>query len=960
MFYSLPPILVSFLTLVGVILVLKYGLNCLGMFLMKTRRHVETPWPSADVHSEVRRHVQPWLNRLGELGFSGPCVFRIDPLSGWERLMWRVTHAETKTIAEVRLMVPPTGGSPHMKLSFFTFLSDGRFLVTSEPDACDHVPPHWLLLGRRFGAIGDQWETHRGRLGQLETHITPAAPANLAQAIADEYAATDQASIDAGMLRQDPKDAEGLIFRRLFIPWYALKMMKFSLPGKRPKPRPRSDVMPLAPPEPGIAGGESTRPDDLIERDLAKYQQLAGSGKGLGKLAKLGLLVVTLGLFAWFWKDGNARTMTAVVVGILLLHEFGHWLPMKLFGYKNVTMFFVPGFGAAVSGEKQHAPAWQEFLVLMGGPLPGLLAGIAVFGYGYFNRGIPDIWLDAAALAIVINAFNLLPVLPLDGGRILDLLVFRDFPVMRLLFNAVSALCVFGASLLPGAGFMRYLAFFMAMRIFKDVKLLRVLKEARKLSWAGRMNDKDAALRKYFGEIRAAGNAEFVGSKDWFLKTQTIIHEVLRKRPGWLMRIAGIGSYASFCLIPLLFFTGVLAISMSGWFAKSFGVIDYIEEFRTEVSKQGMELTPEQIAPIDKLTAATGGLMEGSPDQPMDSLSARELAASFPPTACRDLDYLKWEDVGTAQRNRYLSPCFSAIWLESACRRMEKAAAEGRNKEAVRRTEILLHAIHSLEPAIDHSQREFLWDVQIRTLQTIASLNGKGAVPARTQDGLRRRILALGKTPDPASEAALLVDGWSQMEIKRLVESGKDRLAAPPVHKSDSGYFRSLYTKLDELRKSADQILPAPVAVAQWWKTDGKAEVLPDKLPGLTKLSAGDAEYLYAFCDRRQESAWMRASVLSAIQLDLYQKQNGRLPSRWQALLPGGGNIELIPGPAPVIRLSDKRDDAQRAGPAWLRKAPAPQRPIREFPLPAAPPKTATPASPAVNNASQTAAPGGD
>jgi len=45
-----------------------------------------------------------------------------------------------------------------------------------------------------------------------------------------------------------------------------------------------------------------------------------------------------------------------IVVGVLFVHEMGHYLAMRVFRYRNVRMFFIPGFGAAVSGQGYEAP----------------------------------------------------------------------------------------------------------------------------------------------------------------------------------------------------------------------------------------------------------------------------------------------------------------------------------------------------------------------------------------------------------------------------------------------------------------------------------------------------------------------------------------------------------------------------------------------------------------------------
>ena len=74
----------------------------------------------------------------------------------------------------------------------------------------------------------------------------------------------------------------------------------------------------------------------------------------------LPLLVVSLALFvgaggsAWSWE------FVLLAVPVLLFHELGHYVAMRVFGYRNLRMFFIPMFGAAVSGRNYNAPGCEE------------------------------------------------------------------------------------------------------------------------------------------------------------------------------------------------------------------------------------------------------------------------------------------------------------------------------------------------------------------------------------------------------------------------------------------------------------------------------------------------------------------------------------------------------------------------------------------------------------------------
>lgn len=149
------------------------------------------------------------------------------------------------------------------------------------------------------------------------------------------------------------------------------------------------------------------------------------------------ILVVSLGLFIgvgatrWDWQ------FLWMLIAILTFHEFGHYIAMRAFGYRNLRMFFIPLFGAAVMGQNFTAPAWKKVLVALAGPLPGIIVGIALGCAGwYYHHPLLNY---AAILTLIINGLNLLPVFPLDGGRIAHTLFFSRNYVLDLGFRAVAA-----------------------------------------------------------------------------------------------------------------------------------------------------------------------------------------------------------------------------------------------------------------------------------------------------------------------------------------------------------------------------------------------------------------------------------------------------------------------------------------------------------------------------------------
>lgn len=108
----------------------------------------------------------------------------------------------------------------------------------------------------------------------------------------------------------------------------------------------------------------------------------------------------------------------ALLVLVIVLHESGHYLAMRAFGYTQVRMLFVPMLGAFVSGSPGEIRSRNKILVLFAGPLPGIVLGL-IAALVYTRSGDPQMY-RLALMFIILNGFNLLPITPMDGGQLLD------------------------------------------------------------------------------------------------------------------------------------------------------------------------------------------------------------------------------------------------------------------------------------------------------------------------------------------------------------------------------------------------------------------------------------------------------------------------------------------------------------------------------------------------------------
>jgi Zn-dependent protease len=173
-----------------------------------------------------------------------------------------------------------------------------------------------------------------------------------------------------------------------------------SLPGApRPPSRLRRAVAPL------IALGV------LLLNWAAKLKGLLLLLPKLKVLTTAGSMGLSVVAYAVLWGPAFG----AGFVALLFAHEMGHYVQMRREGIRPSWMVFIPFMGAAVGARSLGGSALAEARVGLAGPVLGTLACLAVAAVGAVT-GI-DFWLALAFTGFLLNLFNLLPVVPLDGGR---------------------------------------------------------------------------------------------------------------------------------------------------------------------------------------------------------------------------------------------------------------------------------------------------------------------------------------------------------------------------------------------------------------------------------------------------------------------------------------------------------------------------------------------------------------
>jgi Zn-dependent protease len=218
---------------------------------------------------------------------------------------------------------------------------------------------------------------------------------------------------------------------------------------------------PWLPPAPATVTPEpAPTPPPYQEQRKSLLQRLLGPlvavGVVLAKFGKVALLVLTKAKFLttslsmlvsvaayaliWGWK------FAVGFVALLFVHEMGHYIQLRREGVKPSGMLFVPFLGAVVGTRSLGGSAIAEARVGLAGPVLGTLGCLATAGI-YLATG-NDLWRALAFTGFFLNLFNLVPMLPLDGGRAMAAMApwmwFVGFAAMlALLIVAPNPILVF-------------------------------------------------------------------------------------------------------------------------------------------------------------------------------------------------------------------------------------------------------------------------------------------------------------------------------------------------------------------------------------------------------------------------------------------------------------------------------------------------------------------------------------
>jgi Zn-dependent protease len=215
--------------------------------------------------------------------------------------------------------------------------------------------------------------------------------------------------------------------------------------------------------------------------------KVAGSLGKVGATALKAAKTTNLG-----WAAASAATYSVLfswkfalaIMLQLFVHEYGHVHAMRKTGMKVRGMYFIPFLGALAVTEDQFTSRRQQAYVALNGPIWGSVFSLLPAAL-YLWTGEPA-WAAVAAWWALINLFNLLPIAPLDGGRVMQAFALSYSSTLGLAVSVAGLVGAVALGSILGFGLIWLLAALGAMELVAEAQARAGVRALRLLPEAGR------------------------------------------------------------------------------------------------------------------------------------------------------------------------------------------------------------------------------------------------------------------------------------------------------------------------------------------------------------------------------------------------------------------------------------------------------------------------------------------
>jgi len=158
---------------------------------------------------------------------------------------------------------------------------------------------------------------------------------------------------------------------------------------------------------------------------------------------------------------------------VILIHELGHFIGMKFFGFKDSKIMYFPMLSNLIEQKKEFISQKQRLITLLFGPLPGIIIGTFLLQY-FISQPENDLILNLATLFLGVNLVSLVPLDPLDGGKIIQTMFFQKKPKFNMYFVLTSSILWIGIGFYFEVYILMIFGFMMGLKVRSIQKNLAI------------------------------------------------------------------------------------------------------------------------------------------------------------------------------------------------------------------------------------------------------------------------------------------------------------------------------------------------------------------------------------------------------------------------------------------------------------------------------------------------------
>ncbi len=214
--------------------------------------------------------------------------------------------------------------------------------------------------------------------------------------------------------------------------------------------------------------------------------------------------IIFIGMFAILLLMSSSFNFIDILlfVVVIYIHDFGHFIGFKLFNYSDSDILMLPIINEK-NNKENDTSAFKKGIVILLGSIPGIIVGILLLQYFNINQDIR--FFTLGILFLLLNAFSLIPLYPLDGGRLLNLTIYQNNYMIELIVTLIVSIALISGAILFNAIFVAVFIGLNLVTLKSSIKISKIVSKKREILIEAYLNDENEfiyRIKKYLDTVR--------------------------------------------------------------------------------------------------------------------------------------------------------------------------------------------------------------------------------------------------------------------------------------------------------------------------------------------------------------------------------------------------------------------------------------------------------------------------